>query len=817
MKYYSLLLALSLAFCAEASHVVSGFFNYRVSSDSLFIELHIISDGDMSSPPGAYPGGHTPLSGPINLDLDYQPSRILFYTYNDTDCVGSLNYEQHVYTGALSLDTLSPVSQGYTFNYNLVWIKDGINLPSTVIDLSFTIFPKLDSNGVLDWHPHSNFGVIENSLYEAFGNTRNKIQILEGCNATGVDSSSSQLVPPISPSGLNYTQGFSGNQPLPDTSEGFSNGLVTYNSKSNSLEFGANNGFYVPGTYVIGIDHQLSSQGQVVSSQHFNGRVILNDINTNLAKPTITLSTPDTSFQGNPDSTVLNYDLYLGEQLSVDITANSNIQKPLILLDSVLANQCYFSTGANFNKPSLTNLNSNGLFTTLDSNKINFSWNPLSDNFKQEFGDYEFAFRFVLDSCEASPSLCLIKVRLREPAHINAFNKPVDTIKNCGALAALIQGKYNYNDSLHWSPGTWVVDSTNRNTQLITGNYGWLYLKDTLNRKLDSVYLDQSSLSINATLNLLGNYVVLNTNAPAGGTQTWTLSNAINLRSNSKDSLPILGSGSYSLNILANSTHCSISSDTLTQNPGPIYNANLSSGRFNKMAQDQKVVIKGSEDLSFSQRLTMPQGIRKVDELYLFGFRAIDTSIAMNLELEIITNQGSIPISVPINNREYLQIPLGQDAFILDSLNEATILFKTLDNMELQMIQSSDLSITNDSLYYSEFKEHYIDSSGTNQSRTTDLRFPLGIKMDPSVGLQEETFADLNIDLYPIPSKGRLELSSDNDLSDQAYWIYNLSGQTLMEGKLDGKRHSWNLNHLSPGVYFLKIKDGRTFKFSLVD
>ena len=74
----------------------------------------------------------------------------------------------------------------------------------------------------------------------------------------------------------------------------------------------------------------------------------------------------------------------------------------------------------------------------------------------------------------------------------------------------------------------------------------------------------------------------------------------------------------------------------------------------------------------------------------------------------------------------------------------------------------------------------------------------------------EET-AIQSIKVYPNPAKNQLHVT-DYDLQQSNYSIYNVVGQTLIQGKLQGDATTINVESLANGMYFLKI-DNKVVRF----
>jgi hypothetical protein len=65
---------------------------------------------------------------------------------------------------------------------------------------------------------------------------------------------------------------------------------------------------------------------------------------------------------------------------------------------------------------------------------------------------------------------------------------------------------------------------------------------------------------------------------------------------------------------------------------------------------------------------------------------------------------------------------------------------------------------------------------------------------------------DIDLSIYPNPTKGKLNIETNKAIS---YSIYNILGQSVkLKGELENSsKKSINLSHLPDGIYILKVKD----------
>jgi len=77
-------------------------------------------------------------------------------------------------------------------------------------------------------------------------------------------------------------------------------------------------------------------------------------------------------------------------------------------------------------------------------------------------------------------------------------------------------------------------------------------------------------------------------------------------------------------------------------------------------------------------------------------------------------------------------------------------------------------------------------------------------------GLEEAIGVDLEIETYPNPSSGIINLKVNNyKLTDLSYKLYDLNGDLIQFGKIINKETAITLEKLPSAIYYLRIIDNQ--------
>jgi surface protein len=80
-------------------------------------------------------------------------------------------------------------------------------------------------------------------------------------------------------------------------------------------------------------------------------------------------------------------------------------------------------------------------------------------------------------------------------------------------------------------------------------------------------------------------------------------------------------------------------------------------------------------------------------------------------------------------------------------------------------------------------------------------------------GLGAEAFDKSSVSLYPNPALGLLNIKVDDRIANKPYSITDALGKIVLKGKLNEGDATINVEHLSKGIYYMKISNNKASKF----
>ena len=75
------------------------------------------------------------------------------------------------------------------------------------------------------------------------------------------------------------------------------------------------------------------------------------------------------------------------------------------------------------------------------------------------------------------------------------------------------------------------------------------------------------------------------------------------------------------------------------------------------------------------------------------------------------------------------------------------------------------------------------------------------------VGIQNNTKITNDIDIYPNPSNGLVNVRTSSEIKDGIIEVYNSIGQLLSSERVNGNYKEMDLSELNSGMYVLRILD----------
>jgi uncharacterized protein (TIGR02145 family) len=105
--------------------------------------------------------------------------------------------------------------------------------------------------------------------------------------------------------------------------------------------------------------------------------------------------------------------------------------------------------------------------------------------------------------------------------------------------------------------------------------------------------------------------------------------------------------------------------------------------------------------------------------------------------------------------------------------------------------------------------------SGTVVNSTFDTRTGISVRWVKSSLLGNETFNNQLFNIYPNPVKDSLTIDcvNINNIANQSYNIIDALGKVILKGNLNEGDNSINVEHLSKGIYYLKVANNKASKF----
>jgi hypothetical protein len=779
-----------------------AYLEYEVDStgDNIYFELHMFRD--KSGQAFNYP--QLQLTGPFTVTLNRMNSRTRDIFIQSPDCSADWAYTEFVYSSSVNVSNLNITASGITFGFEPdCCLRANENLATGgTFYIEVTFYPNLlsgQTTGKL--YPQSNLGLTKFPLLKAYSNIENYANLDYETPFVGGDSVRYNLKRPYQAPNMPhiFINKFSGQAPFPDQGEDSANWPVVIGWRGH-LRYGAVKGSFDPGYYVFAYKRKHFKNAELISEDWVMAGALIEDVDTNLAPLNAWLFDGDSTRNIGKEPLILNYNLSPNDTILLDLKATSNASIGIRYLgDSSysLPNLYSLPSGNNFQLPQFTTSNNGGLFrSSIDTNHIVFSWQAARDNFIYGPDDFEFVFRFTHDSCLSEVRTVVLRVHREAKRQIFSNGYDLDTLVVCNNDSAHLEALNVSNPQ--WLPANAVLNSNNQGTSIVNPYSGWIYLNDASGAKQDSVYVIQEAIDSVYQLQVISDSLEMQ-DATNSAYQDWWINGVIELRSFTEDKFPILGAGSYHSRAFIDIRSCPHFSDTLVVPESYLWGSNFGTNRF-KMGGDAVVQkISGGETYSFE--LKMPTDSRIVNNLYIYGFRNSEPTIAKELEVQVLTSYGyQKSVKLNVTNQDYLEVPVNFD---LGPTADARVYLSLETGLSIRLLQSSDSLITRNYVDFQNFKLHQnIGSPG----QPTNLRFPLGIGYMGTIGLSEPVNSKWR--MFPNPSSDIVNIQSfDRNLANAHFILSTMQGQVLLEGKLEKGRYQLSLASLPGGIYLLRLGD----------
>ncbi len=122
-----------------------------------------------------------------------------------------------------------------------------------------------------------------------------------------------------------------------------------------------------------------------------------------------------------------------------------------------------------------------------------------------------------------------------------------------------------------------------------------------------------------------------------------------------------------------------------------------------------------------------------------------------------------------------------------------------------------DLLLNNNNIYFSGHFSSIVDfdmSSTTNNLTSAGLTDSFIAKYSAANFLNNRSFNELKVSLFPNPTSSQINLSLENNLEKANIKIISLSGQTVQEiQNVSGDNFNFNVSNLAKGIYFIEVND----------
>ena len=159
-----------------------------------------------------------------------------------------------------------------------------------------------------------------------------------------------------------------------------------------------------------------------------------------------------------------------------------------------------------------------------------------------------------------------------------------------------------------------------------------------------------------------------------------------------------------------------------------------------------------------------------------------------------------------------VNVPIGQTLISHTSGQQIDLVSFTISNSptseEMKFLPNDNSIVAGAGGALDSYYNTDLDGPGGNPTTNYFSTFATGMESFnfASLSTNDIAFTDINILVYPNPTKGNLNIETNKTIT---YAIYNILGQSIkLSGELDSNvTKSINLSHLPDGIYILKAQD----------
>jgi hypothetical protein len=780
---------------SKASHSMGAYFEYKVDSvrQELELRLHVILDS----------AGIPMIQniffvyGPVNITLNSTGAPAVYYKIGGVNCSGKTYYEK-VFVGTLSLKNPAMQTVGrknFAADFPCCFTLSA-NVFSTSHYLEFSIWPRQLPNDTIYYPEFNNIGRNPAMVQSAYPDIRNYLDFGLTSMPLGTDSVYHKLlnVQSGANTSMPYRTGFSGTNPLPDKSEDSLNGDNIYLPQQRIISARARAGSYNSGLYSLRFRNQYFRSGVPYIVEDCMPIVYYFDRDTNYTDTLMSRVERNGNLLSNtaPAHTI-NVNASYGENIQLDLSAFAGLGDSIYIISENLnidTSSFVLPAGTAFALPSLQSLNPGQSFNALDTNKLLWTFQAQLANFF--FGPKQYKYKLILSNarCDGFVSVIRVQINLEDQAFIYSLGDSTDSLVYCENLRPAL-GIINGSTNSYWSPGNWVQDSNAVQTTLASNNLGWLYLRRGNGLVQDSIYILPELPGSNKALQAGTAESIFHNAATTNATQVWEVSNLIKVKPLQNNTLPILGSGSYSFVNDLGVNRCKEYSDTFSIAEDFLWSSNFGADTLytNGVQEDT------SGNDRYAVKLSMPNDARYISKIFYYGFKNPEPNQIKTLKLKVSTSSGyQDSVIYTINSQEYVEFPVNFD---LGPGLQAELEVVLDSGLIYQNLSNSQQAFTRNFIGFSDMR---MGPVGGNLA-TSNYRLPLGFRYRGQVGLNETSKPAY--EFFPNPAHDKAFLNWDAREEAQLN-VYSVTGELERSYTVQKGPNVLDLQ-LKPGMYYLNF------------